>query len=319
MAASSATIRLRRFLVKKISTHAAVCRLRLLEYLELTKPELTTLSVLTTLCGFYLATRGPFDGWLFGWTAIGTWLVGSGAGALNQYLERTYDAMMQRTVNRPLPSGRLVPRDALWFGVVIALVGLLILLINVNVLTGTIAGLILAMYLLVYTPMKRITPQNTFIGAMAGALPPVMGWTAVRNEITVEAGILFAILFLWQMPHFYSLAWLYRKDYERAGFKMLAVVDADGSRTRRQLLVFCGMFIPVCASLTLFGVTGYHYLIGSSLLSLPLVLWSLFLVRKVNERASLGRMKIFRLPRHMFVFSVVHLPILLVLMVFDKA
>ena len=180
--------------VKILETTGIRSRAHMLDYLELMKPELTGLSVMTTLCGFYLATTGSFNGWLFFHTAIGTLLVGGGAGALNQYIERQYDALMKRTERRPLPAGRLLPFEVLMFGCFISIAGIVQLAFFANFLTGFLAVITWSTYLFLYTPLKRVTPFSTVIGGIPGALPPMMGWTAVRNEITIEPLILFAIL-----------------------------------------------------------------------------------------------------------------------------
>lgn len=230
-------------------------RSKILDYLELMKPELTSLSTLTALCGFYLATRGHFDWWLFLHTALGTLCVGGGAGALNQYMERYYDAMMKRTERRPLPSGRLNPITVLVFGTMLSIVGMFQLTFLVNPLTGFLAFITFTTYLFLYTPLKRVTPLSTFVGGIPGALPPMMGWTAVRNNITLESWVLFAILFCWQMPHFFSLAWMYRKDYSRAGFRILTVEDHSGRKTGRHILIYCLALLPVTLAPTLLGMT----------------------------------------------------------------
>ena len=219
-------------------------RSRALDYLSLTKPELTLLSVLTTLAGFLFGNTGGVDGLLLFHTLVGTALVGGGAGALNQYIERRYDAMMHRTERRPIPSGRVSPRDALMFGSAISAAGLAELVACVTPLTGALAVATIATYLFLYTPMKRLTPAATMIGAIPGALPPVMGWTAARNDVAPEAWFLFGILFLWQMPHFLSLAWLYRNDYSRAGYRLLVVRDESGKTTSMQILGYTLALVP---------------------------------------------------------------------------
>ncbi len=293
-------------------------RSRVISFLELMKPELTGLSVLTSLCGFYLATSGVFDYWLFLWTGIGTLLVGGGAGALNQYLERDYDAMMRRTEKRPLPSGRLKPTEVLWFGTAISLAGVFLLTLVANLLTGFLAALTITSYLFLYTPLKRITPFATLAGGIPGALPPMMGWVAARNEISLPAFVLFAILFFWQIPHFHSLAWVYKKDYARAGFKMLTVIDSDGSRTTRQILVCCAALIPASLGLTLVGITGFLYFAGAFLLGVTFIVYGILFARFSGEVDAPTIAKSNLYSRKMFSVSLLYLPALMFLMVVDK-
>ncbi|MFN0158216.1 MAG: heme o synthase [Bacteroidota bacterium] len=283
-------------------------RSRVLDYLTLMKPELTLLSVATAMAGFYLATEGQINYLLMLNVFLGTALVGGGAGALNQYIERGYDAMMRRTENRPLPSGRLAPSEVLVFGILCSIAGLVVLTALVNPLTGFLAAVTSVSYLFLYTPLKRITSLSTVVGGIPGALPPMMGWTAVRNEISTEAWILFAILFLWQMPHFLSLAWMYKKDYERAGFPMLTVLDTNGESTSRQILLYCVALIPATVLPTLVGLTGIVYLIGGAILGIAFAVCGIFLYRnRTNVWA-----------RRVFFASLLYLPILFVIMGLDK-
>jgi len=293
-------------------------RSRVLDYLELMKPELTSLSVLTVLCGFYLATQDDFNYWLFLHTVLGTLCVGGAAGALNQYLERNYDALMKRTERRPLPSGRLHPFAVLLFGTALSIVGMFQLTFLVNPLTGFLAFITFTTYLFLYTPLKRVTPLSTLVGGIPGALPPVMGWTAVRNELTIEAWILFAILFCWQMPHFFSLAWMYRKDYARAGFKVLPVIDEDGKRTSRQILIFCIALIPASLALHFVGTTGLFSVIIASTLGVVFLLFGVAVWRYAGrqEQEALGKINFYS--RRLFFASLLYLPLLLILMSLDK-
>jgi protoheme IX farnesyltransferase len=198
---------------------------------DLVKARLTALVLLTTFVGFYLGQRGPVNFLLMFHALFGTALVASGAAALNQFLEREYDAKMRRTASRPLPSGRLQPATAAIFGGACSVVGLIYLAVLVNPLTSVIGAVTSVSYLFIYTPLKRVTWTNTLVGAIPGALPPLMGWTAARNELSGEGWALFAILAFWQIPHFMAIAWLYREEYAKAGFVMLPNVDANGSRT----------------------------------------------------------------------------------------
>lgn len=288
------------------------------DYLELMKPELTGLSVLTALCGFYLAAGDSFDIWLFLHTLFGTVFVGGGAGALNQYMERTYDALMKRTEKRPLPAGRLFPREVFLFGILISIAGIIELTLFVNPLTGFLAFLTLTSYLFLYTPLKRVTPLATMVGGIPGALPPMMGWTAVRNEITLEAWILFAILFCWQMPHFLSLAWMYRKDYARAGFKMLTVNDVRGVRTSRQIVLFCFALIPMSLLAAVVGLTGYFYVVGALLLGIMFLVFGLLFARSAGRSTNAEIAQSNPFSRRIFFASLLYLPALLFLMTIDK-
>ena len=203
---------------------------RVAVYADLIKVRLTSLVMLTALVGFYIGAVGPMDYGLMFHTLLGTGLVAGAAAALNQLLERDYDALMKRTEDRPLPSGRLQPETVLICGVC-AGAGLMYLALAVNLLTSVVGAITLGSYLFVYTPLKRITSLNTVVGAIPGALPALMGWTAARGEVTVEGWALFAIVAFWQLPHFMAIAWIYREDYARAGFAMLPVLDPDGQRT----------------------------------------------------------------------------------------
>lgn len=291
---------------------------RFFDYAELMKPELTGLSVLTSLCGFYLASSGPFNYWLFFHLAVGTALLGGGAGALNQFIEREYDAVMKRTERRPLPAGRLDPFECLAFGIAISTVGILELSVFVNMLTGFLGAVTLATYIFLYTPLKRITPYSTLVGAIPGALPPVMGWTAARNEFATGAAILFAILFCWQMPHFLSLAWMYRRDYARAGFKILTVDDPSGRRTSRQILGYCIGLVPVSLAPTLAGMTGPASIAGATLLSVGFLAIGILLARQ-SKRPHLDASGDFTFySRRLFFASLIYLPCLMLLMTVDK-
>lgn len=286
----------------------AIERSRIADYITLTKPELTFLSVVTALGGFYLGVIGSIPVDLLIHTLIGTALVGGGAGALNQYIERHHDALMRRTENRPLPAGRLSPTEVLLFGTLASLLGVVELGLFVNLLSGFLAVMTLGTYLFLYTPLKRLTWFSTIVGGIPGALPPMIGWTAARNEITVEAWILFGILFFWQMPHFFSLAWMYRKDYERAGYPMLTVLDRQGTRTARQVLYYCVGLIPISLLLVPFTDLGWIYLLGAAASGAVFLYfgWRLHFL-KSNTAA-----------RQMFFASLIYLPLLLAFMVLDK-
>jgi len=286
----------------------ALERSRFADYLTLVKPELTFLSVITALGGFLFGAPESIPALKLLHTLVGTGLVGGGAGALNQYLERNYDALMRRTENRPLPSGRLAPGEVLFFGTSCSLLGILQLTVFVNLLTGVLAAMTLATYLFLYTPLKRITPMATIIGGIPGALPPVMGWTAIRNGIGIEAAVLFAVLFFWQIPHFLSLAWMYRRDYARAGYRILTVLDADGSITSRHMLVYCVGLVPTTLLPVIFGYVGLIYAAAAIVLGMS------FFISAVHFSRSRTNLQ----ARRVFIASLVYLPTLFAFMVADK-
>jgi len=305
-------------MIAETRTQAIEMPFDLLGFSELMKPELTGLSVLTAVCAFYLASTGIIDIPRMLFTALGTLLVGGAAGTLNQYIERELDRMMKRTEKRPLPAGRLSPVSALFFGILLSFSGLFVLLAETNALTFAVALATLVSYLFVYTPLKRITPANTVIGAIPGALPVFIGWCAVRNEISLSAIILFAFLFAWQIPHFLSLGWMYRKDYARAGFKMLPVIDEQGVKTGRNILWYTVLLLVFSVLMTLFGVTGYYYLAGAvfgGLLFLIPVYRFQSVSREDKERALIQRNS---LSRKIFFASLAYLPALMLLMALDK-
>jgi protoheme IX farnesyltransferase len=275
---------------------------------DLVKARLTFLVLLTTLVGFYLGVRGATDYWLMLHTVLGTALVACGAAALNQLWEREHDARMRRTADRPLPSGRMHPETVLVFGGFCSMAGLIYLAFAVNLLTSLIGAVTLASYVFIYTPLKRVTWLNTAVGAIPGALPPVMGWTAARNELTGESWALFAILFFWQIPHFLAIAWMYREEYAQAGFVMLPAVDPDGSRTGRQAVSHTMGLLTVSLMPYLFRLAGPLYLLGA------LVLGTAFLVAAVLFSHQMTRAR----ARQLFFISILYLPLLLGLMVFDK-
>lgn len=278
-------------------------------YLELTKPRLTLLSVLTTLAGFYVGTSGSVDVLTLVHTLVGTFMVGGGCGALNMYIEREHDALMRRTMNRPLPLNAISRTGALAFGVVLVAGGTLYLMLAVNLLAGSIALLTAVSYVALYTPLKRHTTLNTLVGAIPGALPPVIGWSAAGNSLGLEAVVLFAILFFWQMPHFLSLAWMYRKDYQRAGYRMMTADDEDCGRTSRRILLYTGALVPLTLLPTLVGIAGVTYFFGAMALGLGFV--GLGIVLALGGRPNVHA-------RWVFYYSLLYLPALLLAMVFDR-
>jgi protoheme IX farnesyltransferase len=275
---------------------------------DLVKARLSFLVVLTTLTGFYVATRGAVDWTLLAHTILGTALLACGAAALNQLWEREHDARMRRTQNRPLPSGRLQPETVLILGGASSVAGLAELALGVNLLTSLLGGLTLAVYLFIYTPLKRLTWLNTTVGAIPGALPPLMGWTAVRNELNGEGWALFAILFFWQIPHFLAIAWLYRDEYEKAGFVMLPSVDTDGLRTGHQAVNHTFGLLLVSLSPFVFRLAGPIYLSGALVLGLLFLGLAFEFSRRLTVPSA----------RRLFFMSIIYLPSLLGLMVLDK-
>ncbi len=229
------------------------------DFIALTKPGLVIMLVLTTCVGFYLGSDGPVDWLLLLHTLAGTALAAGGTLALNQFIERDRDALMRRTRSRPLPAGKLRPAQALGFGVAITAAGLLYLALVVNLLSCSVTAAITATYLFLYTPLKHRTTLSTVFGAVPGALPPVTGWAAARNDLGLEAGVLFAILFLWQMPHALALAWLFREDYARAGFQLLPAVDPEGRFTSVQILINCLALTAFSLVPTILGIAGVLY------------------------------------------------------------
>jgi heme o synthase len=277
-------------------------------YCDLIKARLTLLVVLTTLVGFYLGSASPVNYWLMLHAVLGTAMVASGAAALNQLLEREHDAKMRRTKNRPLPSGRLQPTTVMVFGDVCACAGLLYLALAVNKTTSVIGAISLLSYLFIYTPLKRMTWLNTAIGAVPGGLPPLMGWTAARGELSREGWALFAILAFWQLPHFLAIAWMYREEYEKAGFKMLPGIDPQGHRTGRQAVSHTLGLLPVSLCPFLFHITGQIYLCGALVLGLAFLWYAVQFARHMTIPRA----------RQLFFVSILYLPLLLVMMVLDK-
>lgn len=286
----------------------AVVRLRVADYLELTKPRIAVMVLITVAVGYAFAA-GPLANvaTLFH-TLLGTALVASGASALNQWLERHTDARMVRTENRPLPAGRLQPAEVLLFGSLLGIGGTAYLALTLpHIAAALVALLTFALYVFVYTPLKPLTTANTLIGAIPGALPPVIGWCAARGSISGEGIALFMILFLWQIPHFFAIAWIHREEYARAGLKMLPSFDHDGSLTGRTMLLFCLALITASLVPVVFGASGVFYLIGATLLGLWFLLRSAqFLHTPTDAKA-----------RKVLYASLIYLPVVLLLLVLD--
>jgi protoheme IX farnesyltransferase len=279
------------------------------DYLELTKPSIVWLILMSTVVGFYLASDGPLAYWLLLHTVVGTGLLAAGSGALNQWLEREADGKMRRTENRPLPAGRLASIPAMRFGVAISVAGMIYLLAAVNPLTALIGLLTLASYLFLYTPLKSRTWLSTFVGAFPGAAPPLLGWAAVRNELGWESWALFAILFLWQFPHFYAIAWMYREDYARAGILMLPVVEPDGASTSRQIVAYAALLVPISLAPTWLGFAGWVYFFGALAVSLFYLFFGVLCARRKTGVQA----------RRLLQASVLYLPVIYCFLVLNKS
>jgi heme o synthase len=277
-------------------------------YVVLTKPDVTFLVVITTVAGFYLGSHGSLDWLRLLNTLCGTMLVGAGTAALNQYVERDMDAVMRRTAARPLPSGQLQPAEALLFGIGTIILGTAWLVLAVNSLSAMIALATCVLYLGAYTPLKTRTTLATAVGAVPGALPPLIGWGAASGTISLGAWVLFAILFFWQFPHFMAIAWMYREDYGRAGILMLPVVDKKGDATFRQIVITSTVLVWVSVLPSLMGMAGLNYFFGALVLGMFLLQVSLWANRsRTNVRA-----------KWLMHATVAHIPILLAWMILDK-
>jgi heme o synthase len=285
-----------------------IARPRLADWIELTKPRIASMALLATLAGFYLASAGPLDYWLAFHTLAGTALVAAGASALNQLLERDRDLRMVRTQNRPLPAARISLPEAVSFSAITAVVGILWLALTTTPLATLLGLLTLVLYAFVYTPLKPLTTHNTLVGAVPGAMPPLIGWAAVTGSLSWGALAVFAILYVWQIPHFMAIAWLYREDYARGGFKMLPVLDPTGDRTARQVLFQSAILLGVSVMPTFLGLTGLLYLIGAVLLGLGFAAAGMLLAYRRTDADA----------RVLLLASVIYLPLLLGLMVADK-
>ena len=277
-------------------------------YVALTKPDVSFLVVMTTLVGYYLGSRGSLDWLRMSHTVFGTTLVAAGTSALNHYIERASDAFMRRTASRPLPTGQLRPRDAAIFGSALVILGTIYLALVAGPLASGLALFTSVSYLGLYTPLKKRTTFATAVGAIPGAMPPLIGWVAARGSLSKEAWILFAIMVLWQFPHFFAIAWMYREDYARAGIKMLPTVDPQGTRTFRQIIGTAIVLLPVSLFPALMGMAGVLYFFGAVVLGFMLIqlcLWAS--ASRTNVRA-----------KWLMHATVLHLPLLLGLMMYDK-
>ncbi len=277
-------------------------------YIELTKPRLVLMILVTTAAGFYLGTQGAMNWMLFGHTIIGAGLTAAGVLGLNQYLERDIDALMARTQHRPLPTGRIHGMEALIFCVLLTTGGMLYLTTFVNPLSGFIISLIVVSYLFIYTPLKRSTSLCTLIGAFPGALPPVVGWVAAQGKISGSACVLFAILFLWQLPHSLAIAFIYRQDYADAGLKLLPVIHPDGMSTRRQIVINCIALFGIGLLPTLFNISGGIYFLVALLVGGMFLISGIYFDKRPTVKTA----------RYVLYASLLYLPLIFITMAIDK-
>ena len=281
---------------------------RTLDFIALTKPRLNLLVLVTTLAGLYLASPEGVPVPILVHTLLGTALVAGGAAAFNQVWERETDALMGRTRNRPVPGGRLGATEGAWFAAVLATTGIAELAWFVNLLSAGVAALTLATYVFLYTPLKRRTSLSTLIGAIPGALPPVIGWAAAEGTVTLPAVVLFGIVFFWQMPHFLAIAWLYREEYAAAGIPLLPVLEPDGYLTGRQALLYAAALWPVSLMPTLVGLASGFYVVVATVLGCAFIVLSARFARKRSLSSA----------RQLFLFSITYLPLLWGALVADR-
>lgn len=288
-------------------TKAIGLREKLAAYVELTKPRIAFMLVLTSAAGFYLGSGQNFNFTLFVNSMIGIALLAFGVATLNQFIERKTDALMDRTAKRPLPSNTLSSNEALIFGTILCAIAELYLLFLVNALTAGLGLVVIVGYVLLYTPLKTRTSASTAIGALPGAMPPLMGWTSAADSINLGAWTLFALLFLWQFPHFLAIACMYKEQYAKAGIKMLPTLEKDGKITARQIVMFTILMIPVSFAPFFIGMSGIYYLVGAAVLGI----WFLW------ASIQAARYKTVEKSRRLLLVSVLYLPIIFALMVFN--
>jgi heme o synthase len=281
---------------------------RIVDFYELTKPRIVLMVLVTAFVGYYAGSSSVPDCLQLLQMLLGTALAAGGTLTLNQFLERETDARMTRTCRRPLPDGRVLPNDALWFGIILTLSGLGYLALMVNLLSAMVAASITVSYLWAYTPMKRVSSLCVPIGAVPGALPPVIGWVAARGELSVDAWVLFAIMFLWQIPHTLAIAFLYRDDFAKAGIQFLPVIEPDGDSTKRQILVHCSALLVVSLLPTLIGLAGAVYFISAFLLGAGFLASGVSLVMTPTRAGA----------RRLLFASLIYLPVLLLVMALDR-
>jgi heme o synthase len=276
---------------------------------ELVKARLTLLVLVTTAVGFYLGSESPIDYMALFHVVFGTAAAAAGAAALNQWWERSADALMRRTKMRPIPAGRMRPLQALILGVVLSTFGIGYLAIVCNLLSAALAAITIGIYILAYTPMKRASTANTAVGAIPGAIPPMIGWAAARGNIGAGAWSLFAIVFLWQLPHFFAIAWMCREDYSRAGFRMISSDDRSGERSASQSVFFCILLLVIAGLPTFLGIANFVYL------AIELLLGGLFTAVAMRFL----RMRTPSAARSLFIASIVYLPLLLATLALTKS
>jgi len=278
------------------------------DFAELVKARLTLLVLLTTAVGYYIGASGPINFPGLFHAVFGTALAAAGASALNQWWERRLDALMHRTRSRPIPAGRMSPRDALILGCLLSVAGIVYLNLTCNSLSALLAAATIFIYIFAYTPLKRVSTFNTLIGAIPGALPPVVGWAAATGRAEIGAWSLFAILFFWQMPHFFAIAWMYRDDYARAGFEMISKDDKTGARSASQAVLFCFLLLFIS------GIPQFLGLVSAIYLAIELVLNGLFIfvaMRFLRTQQAIDA-------RRLFLTSIAYLPLLLGALVLTK-
>ena len=291
-----------------ITKPSATLRGQFAVWSELVKLRLTTMVLITTAMGFFLAST-TIDWPLLFHALLGTGLLACGAAALNQFIEKDFDARMPRTVDRPIPAGHIRPEKALLAGGAMAAVGMLYLALQVNLLTCVIGAVTLVSYIAVYTPLKRVTSLNTLVGAIPGALPPLMGWAAATDKLGPGGWALVAILFFWQLPHFLAIAWMYREDYEKAGFRMISVGENGGPDTGRFAVISCIALLPAALSPWLLGISGGIYGVGAVMMTVIFGGLSWKFLRKLTKDSA----------RRLFYYSLLYLPLLLGLMIWDRS
>lgn len=290
------------------ATVAGSRRRILSDFAELVKARLTLLVLLTTAVGYYLAAVGPINPAGLFHAVFGTALAAAGAAALNQWWERRLDALMLRTRTRPIPAGRMAPRDALILGCLLSLAGVIYLTLRSNALSAALAAATIVIYIFAYTPLKRVSTFNTLVGAIPGALPPMVGWVAASGKLEPGAWSLFAILFFWQLPHFFAIAWMYRDDYARAGFEMISKDDNSGARSASQSVLFCFLLLFISGGPAFLKVVNYNYL------TVELVLNGLFIFMAMRFLRTQQHAD----ARRLFLTSIVYLPLLLLALVLTK-
>ncbi len=278
------------------------------DFVALAKPRLNFLVIVTTLVGYYAGAGRDVQTVVLLATIVGTALVAGGSAALNQVFERDIDGLMRRTRMRPLPGGRIQPGEATFFGAALSVLGLVVLATGAGWLPTSVAAATLVIYAFIYTPLKRRTAFATVLGAVPGALPPVIGWAAARGDLSLPAWVLFAIVFFWQMPHFLAIAWLYRDDYANAGIPLLPVVDPDGHSTGRQALAYSGALVPISVLPTAVGLSGPVFLVAALILGFGFFACALLFAQRLDRNTA----------RLLFFGSITYLPLLWIALAVDR-